>query len=54
MGIGSPLSPNFRNEECRWEEGLSYLDVFHLDRDKKVPPLRGDALRGSSHLVGWS
>ena len=40
--IGSPLSSNFRDGECQWEEGLPYLDVFHSDRDRKPPS--GDAL----------
>ena len=41
-GIESLLSPNFRDEECWWEEGLSYVDIFHPDRNMEAPC--GDAL----------
>ena len=32
-GIGSPVSPNFRDGKCWWEEG-----VLYLDRDREDPP----------------
>ena len=43
-GIGSPLSPNFRDGECWWEEELPYLDIFHPDRDRDREAPHGDAL----------
>ena len=35
-GIGSSLSPNFKDGECRWKEGLFYLNVFHPHRDREA------------------
>ena len=42
-GIESPLSPNFKDGEYRWEEGLPYLDVFHPDRGIGIGKPLGDA-----------